>query len=135
VREGEWLDGWAEHYEVIRSESGLAEPGCVFRTTGRADPETIWTITEHDHDRGVVEFVRVTAGLVATTLRLTVHDNGDGSSAVAIRYAITPTSPDGEAFAAGRYGEDDFRAAMVWWERSMNHFLQTGQMLREPAHH
>ncbi len=31
VREGEWLEGWAETCEVIWSASGLAEPGCVVR--------------------------------------------------------------------------------------------------------
>jgi hypothetical protein len=63
VREAEWLDGWT--YEMLHSRSGYAEEGCVFRTAPPGDPETIWMITRHDRDAGVVEFARVTASLVA----------------------------------------------------------------------
>jgi hypothetical protein len=32
VKEDDWLPGWRAKREIIYSESGLAEPGCVFRT-------------------------------------------------------------------------------------------------------
>jgi hypothetical protein len=130
IREGNWLEGWAEHCEVIWSASGLAELGCVFRTTEGGRPEMIWIITDHDPDRGVVVFARVTPGLVASTLHIEVGGSDDGTSAVAIRYTVVPTSPQGAAYAAERYDRADLLASVVWWERSMNHFLRTGQLLR-----
>lgn len=131
VREAEWLDGWGDEYELIYSASGLAEKDCVFRTSADGDPEMIWTISEHDSASGVVEFVRVMAGLVATTVRVQIADNGDGTSAVHITYVITPVSDEGERFAAARYREDDFAESMRWWETSMNHYLRTGECLRK----
>ena len=130
VREGEWLEGWAEGCEVIWSASGLAEPGCVFRTTELGHPETIWIITDHDPDRGVVVFARVTPGLAASTLRIEVDGSDDGASAVSIRYMVVPTSPEGTADTAERYDRAELLTSTVWWERSMDHYLRTGQLLR-----
>jgi hypothetical protein len=87
-------------------------------------------IDEHEPERGVVGFVRVTEGLAATTLRIGVSAAGNGESAVAIRYVVTPISAAGAAWAAMRHSAEAFRHAMLWWERSMNHFIATGQMLR-----
>jgi len=130
VREGEWLDGWAERCELVWSASGLAEPGCVFRTTEADRTETIWIITDHDPDRGVVEFARVTPGLAVSMLRIEVTGSDDGTSAVAIRYTVVPTSPEGDAWAAERFDRHDLADSIFWWERSMNHYLLTGQILR-----
>ena len=135
VREADWLDGWADGYELIYSASGVAEKDCVFRTYGHGDPEMIWTISEHDPDRGVVEFVRVMAGFVATTLRVTIADGGDGTSAVEVTYVVTPVSNEGARFAATRYGGEALPDAIRWWETSMNHYLRTGECLRAPAAH
>lgn len=134
VRESEWLDGWAEGFELIYSDSGFAEKDCVFRTAAAGEPEMIWTISQHDPQRGVVEFVRVLAGLVATTLRVEIADNGDGTSAVRVTYVVTPVSEEGARFAADRYEPEQVTKAIRWWEASMNHYLRTGECLREPAH-
>lgn len=130
VRESDWLDGWREAVEIIHSQSGLAEEGCVFRTHQAGRPETVWMITRHDRQERVVEFVRVTAGLVATRLRIAVDEDVDGTSAVHITYTFTPLGPEGRAFVRATYGEGAFREDMAWWEESMNHWLRTGEILR-----
>lgn len=128
VREAEWLDGWT--YELLRSESGLAEEGCVFRTATPGEPETIWIVTRHEPEAGRVEFARVTAGLVATRLTVRVQPAGENESSVRVTYEFTATSPDGERLVASRHSETAFRTSPEWWERSMNHFLATGTILR-----
>jgi hypothetical protein len=130
VREAEWLDGWGAQVEMIHSASGVAEDGCVFRTRVAGRPETVWMITRHDPAARVVEFVRVTQGLVATRLRIDVAARADGASAVRIEYAVTPLGPDGAAFVRDAYREEAFRESMAWWERSMNHWLARGELLR-----
>ena len=131
VREAEWLDGWT--YELLRSASGYAEEGCVFRTTLPGEPETIWIVTRHEPGAGRVDFARVTAGRVATRLTVRVQAAGEGQSSVDITYELTPTSPEGERIVTGRHAEEAFHKSMAWWERSMNHFLATGTILRETA--
>ena len=49
VREAEWLDEWS--YNLIYSESGVAEEGCVFSTAYKGEKDTIWIITEHNKEK------------------------------------------------------------------------------------
>ena len=130
VREGEWLAGWADGCELIHSDSGLAERGCVFRTRHPGLPETIWTISGHDPARHTIEFVRVMAGYEATALRIEVAGNDDGSSSVDVEYTVVPTSEQGARSAAVRYAPEAFLDDMRWWEASMNHWLRTGDCLQ-----
>ncbi len=133
VREAEWLDGWADEVEIVHSDSGLAEDGCVFRTRAPGRPETVWMITRHDPVQRIVEFFRVTAGLVATRLQIGVAARAEIASSVRIVYTFTPLSPAGVAFVSEKYSEEAFREDMTWWQDSMNHWLAGGEILRAPA--
>lgn len=130
VREAEWLDGWREGLEMTHSDSGVAEDGCVFRTRTPGRPETVWMIVRHDPEQRVVEFARVTTGLVATRLTIGVEAGGDASSLVRISYSFTPLGGEGVAFVRETHSEDAFRRDMAWWEASMNHWLRSGEILR-----
>jgi len=133
VREAEWLAGWSDGLEMVHSDSGLAEEGCVFRTRMAGRPETIWMITRHDPASRVVEFFRVTTTLVAARLRIGVDAEGEGASSVHITYAFTPLSPRGRAFLQENHSEEAFRRDMAWWEDSMNHWLRSGETLPAPS--
>lgn len=130
VREGEWLEGWAERCEVVHSDSGVAEEGCVFRTRAKDGRETVWTVTRHDPGTRVIEFHRVTPGLLATRLALGVDGRPDGRSAVSIAYTLTPLGAEGRRAIEAEWDERSFARDMAWWEQSMNHWLRTGQALR-----
>jgi len=130
VREAEWLDGWAETYELIHSASGVAEEGCVFQTWSPDWPTTTWMVTRHDATTREVEFVRVTEGLFATRLRLGVQAARERRSTVSIEYIHTPLNEAGRAFLDTHYHEAAFQEDMAWWERSMNHWLDRGEILR-----
>lgn len=132
VRESEWLAGWADQVELVHSASGVAEEGCVFRTRVPGRPETVWMVTRHDPGARVVEFARVTTGLVATRLGIRVTDAAAGASCVEISYTFTPLSEAGARFVAEHHGEEAFRGDMLWWEESMNHWLRSGEILRRP---
>jgi hypothetical protein len=133
VREGEWLDGWAEECEMIHSSSGFAEEGCIFQTRMPGRPVTTWMITKHHLLERVVEFARITEGLVATNLQIKVEPRGADASSVWIQYIHTPLSEAGRSFLAENYHESAFREDMAWWEDSMNHWLSHGDILRAPV--
>lgn len=134
VREAEWLAGWGEGLEIVHSDSGLAEDGCVFTRRAPGGPETVWMITRHDPAARVVEFTRVTAGLLATRLRITVAAEGEEASSVHIAYTFTPLGPAGREFLRENHAEDAFRRDMAWWEDSMNHWLRSGETPTANAH-
>jgi hypothetical protein len=126
VREVEWLDGW--RYAMIYSASGLVEEGAVFGTPGDGEPDTVWIVTRHDAVGQVVEFARFTHGSRVCVLRIAVRPKGATQSFVDVAYTYTGLSPAGNAFIDG-FTDGSFLAAVTFWERSMNHWLATGERL------
>ena len=126
VREKDWLDGW--EYEMIYSRSGLAEENCVFITPHHGPQPTVWTVTRYEPNEHI-EFVRHTPGENLVRIEITLHDNGDGTTATDIAYRYTALSePQNQYLREALDG--DFANSMAWWERAINHYLRTGEMLR-----
>jgi len=124
VREGGWIEGWAPRQ--VLSESGLAEPDCVF-TTADGDSEAVWVITRHDPGVCAVEMVRVTPGVTVCRLTIEVAPHGDGSAAT-VTYRHTSLGPAGDEIV-NSFTEEYYRGFMEEWERRLNHYLDTGRML------
>ena len=126
VREAEWLDGW--RYSMLYSQSGLVEEGAVFSTPGDGEEDTVWVVTRYDAVQRVVEFTRFTPESRVCVLRIGVTPGDQGRSLVDIAYTYTATAPAGNAFIDA-FTEESFRSAVTFWERSMNHWLGTGERL------
>lgn len=127
VREAEWLDGW--EYEMIYSASGFGEEGCVFKTAHHHEAETIWVVTKRDETNHRVEFVMTTPDSRVGQLQIQLEDNRDGTTSAHISYTFTALSEEGNRFVDD-YTEEAFNHRMLHWERSMNHFLETGNVLK-----
>lgn len=126
VREAEWLDGW--QYDMIYSESGLVEEGAIFRTSHEGEEDTIWIVTKHDSITREIEFARFTNNSRICFLKIDVKPKDGGSSYVGISYAYTSVTPEGNDFL-NRFTDDEFLEAVIFWEKSMNYFLETGERL------
>jgi hypothetical protein len=121
VREAEWLPGFKAR--MIYSDSGLAEPNCVFTTSRAGEPDTVWTITVHDRESGRVEFLRVTPGLVATHIVVQLRNQSDTQSTAEITYVHTALAPAGEEHIERLYGWPEFLRMVQHWETCLNNFL------------
>jgi hypothetical protein len=132
VKEAEWLEGW--DYDLIYSQSGVAEHGCVF-TSQSAGEETIWLITKREDTRWETEFARVTPGSRVALVTIQIEDSGHQRSRVHIRYTITALTPAGNQFIEN-FTEANFVKDMQFWEATMNHYLKTGKALAQsdPQH-
>ena len=128
VREAQWLDGW--RYAMIFSRSGLAEPGAVFSTPQEGEADTLWIITRHDPQRREIQFARFTHESRACVLDIKVRAARGKQSHVDIAYTFTGLTPAGNQFV-DNYTEESFLAAVTFWERSMNYFLETGKRLKK----
>lgn len=126
VREAEWLEGW--RFTMIYSASGLAEEGAVFTTSFDDDADTWWIVSRHDREAGVVEFARFTPGSRTCLLKIAVSPRGETQSHVDVSYGYTSLTPSGDAFLAA-WTQEQFLAGVTFWERSMNHYLRTGDQL------
>jgi len=124
VREADWIDGWDP--VVVMTESGVAEPGCVFIT--RAAPaDAIWIVTRHDPS-AVVEMLKISPGVTACRLTIELEATASGSNA-RVTYEHTSLGPEGDAFLRG-FTEAFYEQFMRDWVARLNHYLATGERLR-----
>jgi hypothetical protein len=125
VREVDWDEGW--NPQVVFSESGFAEPDCVFLTD--ADPgHAIWYITRHEPGNGFVEMIKITPAVTACRLTIELRKSATGTDA-AITYSHTSLGPAGDAFVAS-FTEEHYQQFMREWETRINHYLTYGTALR-----
>jgi len=131
TREYEWIDGW--DCQLVYSESGLVEEGCIFVTDMPDEGPTVWVTVLHDPRARRVEFVRFTPGIRVLKMQLRVDETAAGASELQFRYTVTALSEQGngqiDRIAAARGGALAARADGLGV--LLNHFLTTGSMLRK----
>lgn len=125
VREAEWLPGW--ECRLIHSQSGLAELGCVFTTPNPDGSEKTWVVTHHDPRYFQIHFCWVGAG-IATRIEIALKPESSDETRTYIRYTYTGLTEAGNRELEG-YSEAWFRDKMQGWERSINHYLRTGERI------
>ncbi|MEJ2223004.1 MAG: hypothetical protein P8X80_19640 [Desulfobacterales bacterium] len=126
VKEAEWLDGW--EYDLIFSDSGLAEKGCVFTSRSAGEKDTIWLITKRDDAACETVFARITPDSRVAEVTVRAEDGGRQTSRVHITYTITALNEAGNRFIEN-FTEENFVKDMKFWEATMNHYLETGKAL------
>ena len=127
IREKEWLDGW--DCKMIHSHSGLIEQDCVFTTVQHGNQETIWYVTQYDHQRNSIEFLRVTPHENIVKINILCEGIGEKQTKVQITYQYSGLSSDQNSYIETDL-EKDFESSMIWWEKAINHYLSTGLMLK-----
>lgn len=128
VREADWIEGWDPI--SVWSESGVAEPDCVF-TTPSDDGEAVWYITRHAPEVGEVEMLKITPGVTACKLVIKLSPSATGTDAQ-VTYSHTSLGPAGDAFIDA-FTSEYYCRLMQDWESRLNHYLTTGNM-RLSAH-
>ena len=125
VLEAEWVPGW--NPELVISNSGVAEKDCVFITP--ASPQNaIWVVTHHDPQNYTVEMLKITPGHTVCKLEIALHSDKSEETKAEVAYTYTSLGPEGDAFLK-EFTVDWYRNFMENWERAMNHYLSTGEMI------
>ena len=126
AREYDWIDTWK--CRMVYSDSGHAEPDCIFRTDFPADgPEDTWVVSRYEPSL-LIEFVRVNP-LRAVRYTITLHETEGGETKADWRQVITGLNAEGNSFVQ-RLEETAFRTRMAEVEKMLNHYLKTGRMLK-----
>jgi len=125
VKEALWCEGWDP--VVVYSESGVVEKDCVF-ITAEGGAQAAWYVTAYDLANGLVEMIKHTPGktLVKLTIVLTVVS--EKTCQATITYSSTALSAAGEE-ALEAFTAENYATMMQAWEKAMNHYLKTGEML------
>jgi len=130
VREKDWLNGW--DFTMIHSISGLVEAGCVFSTQHHDEDITLWEVCHYDADNHEVGFVRLTPNKNVVHISIAVSNeiSEEEKSISTITYVFTPLTNAEEEIMNTTF-EQEFTQNMIWWEKAINHYLTTGQMLKK----
>ena len=125
VREAEWCAGWDPI--VIYSESGVVEPDCVF-VTGDGTVESAWFVTRYDPAAGQVEMIKHTPGITFVKLSISLEPFIGTTTRATISYNFTALSSAGDR-ALEAFTAESYATMMQAWEKAMNHYLKTGELL------
>ena len=131
VREYEWIDGW--DCQLIYSESGFVEEGCIFTTCFPDDGPTLWVTTLHDPATRRVEFVRLSPGIKVLKMQLQVKEAARGTSNLTIKYTLTALGEEGNRLVEqlGTSGNAYYEKHIQRLGMLLNHFLTRGEMLKK----
>ena len=124
VREVDWIDEWDPL--IVFSESGIAEPDCVFLTETSPN-SAVWYITRHEPGNGFVEMIKITPTITACRLTVQLRPVEGGSEAT-VTYAHTSLGPEGDVLVAS-FTEEYYLQFMRDWEARINHYLSHGSAL------
>jgi len=99
VREREWIEGWKA--DLVYSESGLVEDGCIFRTESPLLGEAIYVTSRHEKEKGIVEFVVFFPGKCIQKLDIALSPRAGGGTSLRWRRTYTGLSREGNALLEG----------------------------------
>ena len=128
VRELDWAPGWTTDWVI--SDSGVAEQECMFQTPAPADANnpSVWIITRYAPQAFEVEMYKVTPGHTVGKLEISLLPQGSNSTHGFISYEFTSLGPVGDEFLK-EFTASWYEKFMQGWERAMNHYLKTGELL------
>lgn len=126
TREYEWIENW--QCELVYSDSGVAELGCVFKTRFPSEgPEETWVVSRYEPPARI-EFVRINP-LRSVHFSIALTRNPDNTTQARWTQVFTGLSPEGNEFVRS-LSDEEFKKKTAGREKMINHFLSTGQMLK-----
>jgi hypothetical protein len=126
VRETEWIPGWS--CEMIYSESGVAEKGCIFKTSFPGDGEELWVISRHEPDSGHFEAVRFIEGSKLVTVEVSLSTADGRSTSLVWVQTVTGLDDSGNRYLEA-FPEQASRTHMDALGKLLAHYCETGKML------
>lgn len=129
VEEKGWVDGW--EYEMLYSASGVAEPGCIFKTKQQGNADTIWLFTRHDPRKRALELVNMTPDSHVAQIEMQTTAIGDNRTRLDVSYTLTRIGSAGQTVLED-FTAENFQTKIDWWAHSIPHYLSTGQLLKRP---
>ena len=126
TREYDWIETWK--CDLIYSDSGFAELDCVFTIFFPGDEKETWVVDRYEPNV-LIQFIRVCESRV---IRYSIEliDNNNGTTTALWKQTITTLNEAGDNFAAG-LTESIFNKKIQKLEQMLNHYLTTGEMLRD----
>jgi hypothetical protein len=125
VREMDWCENW--NPKAVYSNSGLVEKDCIF-ITSNGDADIVWIVSDYDIEKGHVEMVYLVPEILVTKLEIQLTPITEDKTKAIITYSKSSLSEMGNKVLEG-FTKKEYDIMMDSWEKAMNHYLKTGEML------
>jgi hypothetical protein len=125
VKELDWCENW--NPKTVYSNSGLVEKDCVF-ITSHGETDIIWIVTDYDIEKGHLEMIYHMPGVIVTKLEIQLKPITEEMTKAILTYSITSLSELGNKVLE-EFTKENYNIMMDSWEKAMNHYLKTGEML------
>jgi hypothetical protein len=129
TREYDWLDGWG--CELLYSRTGVAEMDCIFKTVFIANKTSTWVVDVYQPNEKIQFCIIIEGGIIRNSI--TLHEKPDGTTIVTFYWTITAFNEAGYGFLK-EVSIENFQIIVKGTERMINHYLDTGEMLRLRTH-
>jgi len=130
VREYEWLEDWS--CEMVHSDSGYNELGCVFQTQFPGEQHTDTSVTSRFDVNERVEFARINEErCMLFSIRLEAQPSG--GTRLTWTQRITALTPAG-GWMLQNTDPAELQRLVSELEKKLDYFLGSGQMLRKSPH-
>ena len=126
VRESEWIPGWS--CDLIYSESGVAEKGCIFKTSFPGEGEEVWVVTRHEPESRRFDAVRFIEGSRLVTAEVSLSSADGRSTTLVWVQTITALGAAGNEYI-DNFSEPAHQARMDALGTMLAHYCGTGRML------
>ena len=135
VGELKWIDNW--RFDLIYSESGINETGCVFLEPSSAlsmlrlpNADTYWTCNRFDTEQHVFEAVWITRDLTIANWVLRMTDLGGGRTRVAWDLAYTGLGEAGNRLIEEAGLDRRMKRGLEFLATALKHYVETGELYR-----
>lgn len=125
VLEYDWIDGW--ECEMIYSDSGVAELGCIFTSEFMSEGTSIWVISRYEPSR-TIEFTVFEAGMRMMKMDVAMSDNGGQTTKVKWTHTFTALNEAGRRSMSG-VTDQIYQNRMGGLAVMLEHYLKTGEKL------
>ena len=130
TREYDWIKEWT--CELIYSDSGFAEPNCVFRTeypitSVSGATEEIWFVSRYEPPTRI-EFSKFSPGLYVLKYEIDLVPSDDGTVTATWTQYVTGLSEIGNRYLAARR-QEDYNAVVKALEVKLNYYLLHGECM------
>jgi hypothetical protein len=92
--------------------------------------DTIWHVTKHNPEKFEVEFLRVTPKENVVRININLAPVDKDKTEAEIMYQFTGLNEKQNEYIINEL-ESKFEESMRWWEKSINHYLETGKLLKK----
>jgi len=128
--EKKWAPGW--DYTPVYPQDGNIEKNLMFLTTAHdhANIPAIWIVCNYKPLSYCIDYLRIEPDIKIGKIEIVCDDAGDGKTSASVTYTYTSLSQEGNLFLES-FTDDYFIQYLSFWEKAINHFLKTGEMISE----